>query len=121
MKNDFDIVTEVICAFAKRPLAEIETLQNDFFQVNIFIKSDTFFLSIKPHYQIKLIANIFNLTQEYKSFTSNIDNNGELYVANATLALKSIIGFAIIGTIFAFLAINPLLEFVTAFVYNSGY
>ena len=31
------------------------------------------------------------------------------------------IGIAAVGTIFAFVAINPLLEFITAFVYNSGY
>lgn len=48
-------------------------------------------------------------------------NDGTVYVSNATLALKSIIGFAALGTIFAFVAINPLLEFITAFVYNSGY
>jgi len=48
-------------------------------------------------------------------------NDGHMYVSNATLALKSIIGFAAVGTIFAFIAVNPLLEFLTAFVYNSGY
>ena len=45
----------------------------------------------------------------------------DTYTVNASLSLKSIIGFAVIGTIFAFVALNPLLEFITAFVYNSGY
>jgi len=45
----------------------------------------------------------------------------EVYMTNASLPLKSIIGFAAATTVFAFLAINPLLEFITAFVYNSGY
>jgi len=46
---------------------------------------------------------------------------GDVSITNATYSLKTIIGFATVGTIFAFLAVNPLLEFVTAFVYNSGY
>jgi NADH-quinone oxidoreductase subunit N len=48
-------------------------------------------------------------------------NNGDIYSANATLGLRTIIGIATLGTVFAFVAINPLLEFITAFVYNSGY
>jgi NADH-quinone oxidoreductase subunit N len=50
-----------------------------------------------------------------------VGQDGHMYVSNATLALKSIIGFAAVGTIFAFVIIDPLLEFITAFVYNSGY
>ncbi len=73
--------------------------------------------AIAGYYYLKLIVYMFMKDP----IASNVDNNGELYVANATLALKSIIGFAIVGTIFAFLAINPLLEFITTFVYNSGY
>ena len=73
--------------------------------------------AIAGYYYIKLIVFMFMKDP----IATNVDNDGELYVANATLALKTIIGFAIIGTIFAFLAVNPLLEFVTAFVYNSGY
>ncbi len=73
--------------------------------------------AIAGYYYIKLIVYMFMKDP----IVSNVDNNGKLYVANATLALKSIIGFAIIGTIFAFLAVDPLLEFITAFVYNSGY
>jgi len=73
--------------------------------------------AIAGYYYIKLIVYMFMK----EPIATNVDNSGELYVANATLALKSIIGFAVIGTIFAFVAVNPLLEFVTAFVYNSGY
>ena len=50
-----------------------------------------------------------------------VDNNGEVYVGNATTATKAIVGFSLIGTIFAFVALNPILEFVTTYVYNSGY
>jgi len=70
--------------------------------------------AIAGYYYIKLVVYMFMKEPV-------IGNDGHVYVTNATLALKSIIGFAAIGTIFAFLAINPLLEFITAFVYNSGY
>jgi len=73
--------------------------------------------AIAGYYYIKLIVYMFMKDP----IEDNINNDGSLYVANATTALKSIIGFAIIGTIFAFLAVDPLLEFVTSFVYNSGY
>ena len=64
MKDDFMVTTEVICAFSKRPLADIKPLQNEFFKVQTFIKEDTFFISIKPIYKIKLIADIFDLSVE---------------------------------------------------------
>ena len=70
--------------------------------------------AIAGYYYLKLIVYMFMKEPV-------VGANGEIYVANATLALKTIIGIAAIGTIFAFVAINPLLEFITAFVYNSGY
>ena len=73
--------------------------------------------AIAGYYYIKLIVFMFMKDP----IASNVDNDGQLYVANATTALKTIIGFAIIGTVFAFVALDSLLEFVTAFVYNSGY
>lgn len=70
--------------------------------------------AIAAYYYLKLIVYMFMKEPV-------MDNDGHIYVANATLPLKTIIGFAAVGTIFAFVALNPLLEFVTAFVYNSGY
>jgi NADH-quinone oxidoreductase subunit N len=70
--------------------------------------------AIAGYYYLKLIVYMFMKDPV-------VGNDGHVYVANATLALKSIIGFAAVGTIFAFLAINPILEFITSFVYNSGY
>ncbi len=70
--------------------------------------------AIAGYYYVKLIVYMF-MKEPVQG------NDGHVYVTNATLALKSIIGFAAIGTIFAFIAVNPLLEFITAFVYNSGY
>jgi NADH-quinone oxidoreductase subunit N len=70
--------------------------------------------AIAGYYYLKLIVYMFMKEPV-------VEDGGEVYVSNATLALKTIIGIAAIGTIFAFVAINPLLEFITAFVYNSGY
>ena len=70
--------------------------------------------AIAGYYYLKLIVYMFMKEPV-------IGNDGHIYVSNATLALKSIIGFAAVGTIFAFVILNPLLEFITSFVYNSGY
>ncbi len=70
--------------------------------------------AIAGYYYVRLIVYMFMKEPV-------VGNNGTVYVTNATLPLKTIIGFAAIGTIFAFVAVNPLLEFITAFVYASGY
>ena len=70
--------------------------------------------AIAGYYYLKLIVYMFMKDPV-------VQNNGHVYVANATLPLKTIIGVAAMGTIFAFLAVNQLLELVTVFVYNSGY
>jgi len=71
--------------------------------------------AVAGYYYLKLIVYMFMREP------NNQNNGGKVYVSNATGSLKTIIGFATIGTIFAFLAVNPILEFVTTFVYNSGY
>ena len=70
--------------------------------------------AIAGYYYLKLIVYMFMKEPVMGS-------HGQMYVANATLALRTIIGIAAVGTLFAFIVINPLLEFITAFVYNSGY
>jgi len=70
--------------------------------------------AIAGYYYLKLIVYMFMKEPV-------VGYDGEVLVANATLPLKTIIGIAAIGTIFAFLAVNQLLEFVTVLVYNSGY
>ena len=71
--------------------------------------------AIAGYYYLKLIVYMFMREPNKEAL------DGKLYVSNATGSLKTIIGFATIGTIFAFLAVNQILEFVTTFVYNSGY
>ncbi len=70
--------------------------------------------AIAAYYYLKLIVYMF-----MKEPVTGDD--GHAYAVNATLALKTIIGIAAIGTVFALVAVNPLLEFITTFVYNSGY
>jgi NADH-quinone oxidoreductase subunit N len=70
--------------------------------------------AIAGYYYLKLIVYMF-MKEPAKGATYN------LHTLNATVALKTIVGIAVIGTIFAFIAVNPLLEFITAFVHNSGY
>jgi len=83
IKNNFDVTTEVICAFSKKPLNDIQYIQNDFFKVNSFYKNDTYFVSIKPFYKIRLFANIFDLTKDTTVF------NADVKIANSW----SMIGF----------------------------
>ncbi len=71
--------------------------------------------AIAGYYYLKLI--VYMLMKEPVA----ANENGEVYTANATLTMKTVTGIAVVGTIFAFVAIDPLLEFITAFVYNSGY
>ena len=68
IKDDFDLTTEVVCAFSKRPSKNIHSLQNDFFKVTTLIKDDTFFLSVKPIEKIMLLSEIFDLTEDNATF-----------------------------------------------------
>lgn len=70
--------------------------------------------AIAGYYYVKLIVYMFMKEPV-------VGYGKDMYDKNSTLALKTIVGFAAIGTIFAIIAINPLLEFITALVYGSGY
>lgn len=64
MRDDFESVTEIICAFSKRPTQKIKTIQNDFFKIDTFIQDDTFFIRVQPVKKIKLFWELFDLTQD---------------------------------------------------------
>ncbi|MDY0116213.1 MAG: NADH-quinone oxidoreductase subunit NuoN [Sulfurimonadaceae bacterium] len=70
--------------------------------------------AIAGYYYLKLIVYMFMKDPV-------VGNDGAVYVSNATLSLKTIIGFAAIGTIFAFIVVDSLLEFITSFVHASGF
>lgn len=69
--------------------------------------------AIAGYYYLKLIVFMF--------MKEPMVGYEKYYLMNASLSLKTIIGIAAIGTIFAVIAVNPLLEVITLFVYNSGY
>ena len=70
--------------------------------------------AIAGYYYLKLIVYMF-MREPSVAHEENVN------ISNITLSLKIIIGIAAVGTIFAFIAVNSILEFVTAFVQNSGY
>lgn len=69
--------------------------------------------ALAAYYYLKLIVFMF--------MKEPVSEYGKYYLTNASLSLKTIIGVAAIGTIFAVVAVNPLLKVITLFVYNSGY
>jgi len=72
-KDHFNITIEIICAFSKKPAENIKYIQNDFFKVNSFYKKDTFFISIKPFYKIKLLPEIFDLSKDDTVFSADVE------------------------------------------------
>jgi len=74
-KDDFGVVTQVICAFSKQPANKFKKIQNDFFEINSQIKNETFFLIITPYQKIKLYPMVFNL-----------NNDDEIYQANTAMS-----------------------------------
>ncbi len=61
IKNDFEVVTKIVCAFSKFPSQKIEPLQNDFFKIETQVKDETFFLIITPYKKMKLYPIVFKL------------------------------------------------------------
>ena len=67
--------------------------------------------AIAGYYYLKLVVYMFMR-----------DPIGEQdYMVNASTSLKAIVGMAAFASLFLFLAVSPMIEFIGAFVYNSGY
>ncbi len=69
--------------------------------------------AISVYYYLKLIVYMF--------LYDPITNEGTIYVKNASMSLKTIIGFSTVVTILATFLVNPLLEVITAYVKASGF
>ncbi|MDD5717553.1 MAG: NADH-quinone oxidoreductase subunit NuoN [Sulfuricurvum sp.] len=69
--------------------------------------------AIAAYFYLKLIVFMF-MKEPIPAYQNS-------YFMNASLSLKTTIGLAAVVTIFAIFAVNPLLEVITLFVYNSGY
>ncbi len=71
-RNDFEVVTKIICAFSKKPSQKIQKIQNSFFQIDSTVKNGTFFLMIKPNYKIKLFPMAFNLIKDSSVYQADV-------------------------------------------------
>ncbi|MCD6173337.1 MAG: flagellar protein [Sulfurimonas sp.] len=71
-KNDFNEITQIVCAFNKKPSTKIKELQNNFFKIQNKIQNKTFFLIITPYYKIKLYPMIFDMTKEVSVYQADV-------------------------------------------------
>lgn len=69
--------------------------------------------AIAVYYYLKLIVYMF--------LKSPTENDGTVYYTNGTMPLRMILGLAAFAVIFAFLAVDPLLGYISGFVSASGY
>ena len=72
MTNDFEQVTQIVCAFNKKPTTSIKELQNSFFKIENKIKKKTFFLIITPFKKIKLYPMIFDMTKDKAVYQADV-------------------------------------------------
>ena len=72
IKNDFEVVTKIVCAFSKAPIQELKPLQNDFFKIDFKSKDKTFFLIITPYKKMKLYPIVFKLYVDDSVFNADI-------------------------------------------------
>ncbi|MBN2782612.1 MAG: flagellar protein [Campylobacterales bacterium] len=71
-RDDFDTVTQIICAFTKQPKLKLKPIQNDFFSITTEVKNKTFFLIIKPFKKMQLFPVIFDLKIEDTIFDADV-------------------------------------------------
>jgi len=69
--------------------------------------------AISAYYYLKLIVYMF--------LKDPAENDGTVYMKNASKPLQTIIGFSVVLTVFAVLAVNPMMEFITSYVQASGF
>ena len=72
IKNDFEAVTKIVCAFSKAPSQKIEPLQNDFFKIDTKSKNKTFFIIITPYKKMKLYPIVFKLYLEDDVYQADV-------------------------------------------------
>ena len=72
IKDDFDEIVKIVCAFSQAPSKEFKKVQNEFFKIDSEIKNKTFFIIITPYERMKLIPVIFNLTKDDIVFDADV-------------------------------------------------
>lgn len=71
-KDDFHVVTKIVCAFSKRPTQKFNKIENSFFTVDSQTKDNTFFLLITPHKKMKLFPMVFDLTKDNSFYDADV-------------------------------------------------
>lgn len=71
-KDDFHVVTKIVCAFTKKPPKKMRLLQNSFFKIENVVKKETFFLIITPYKKLKLYPMIFDMTKDNTVYQPDI-------------------------------------------------
>ncbi len=69
--------------------------------------------AISAYYYLKLIVYMFLKSPE--------ENEGTVYMKNASKPLQTIIGFSVFLTVFAVLAVEPMMDVITTYVQASGF
>ncbi len=69
--------------------------------------------AISAYYYLKLIVYMFLKSPE--------ENEGTVYMRNASKPLQTIIGFSVFLTVFAVIAVEPMMDIITAYVQASGF
>ncbi|WP_456403570.1 NADH-quinone oxidoreductase subunit NuoN [Hydrogenimonas sp.] len=69
--------------------------------------------AISAYYYLKLIVYMFLKSPE--------ENEGTVYMKNASKPLQTIIGFSVFLTVFAVMAVEPMMDMITAYVQASGF
>jgi NADH-quinone oxidoreductase subunit N len=69
--------------------------------------------AISAYYYLKLIVYMF--------LKDPAENEGTVYMRNASKPLQTIIGFSVFLTVLAVLAVDPMLDFITKYVQASGF
>ncbi len=72
IKDDFDNVTKIVCAFSQEPSKEFKSIQNNFFEIASQTKEKTFFMIIKPFYKMKLFPMVFDLSEDDTIYKADI-------------------------------------------------
>ncbi|WP_345993332.1 flagellar protein [Sulfurimonas sp. HSL-1716] len=70
--DDFKNINKVVCAFSKKPEKLFKPLNDDFFNVVSEVKKDTFFLIVTPVYKMKLLPDVFDLSNETTIYKSDV-------------------------------------------------
>ncbi|MFA6192912.1 MAG: tetratricopeptide repeat protein [Sulfurimonas sp.] len=72
IKNDFEEVSQIVCAFSKQPNKKLKTIQNDFFKVEAQTKKNTFFLVISPFFKLKLYPMVFDISKDDSVYQADV-------------------------------------------------